>query len=180
MRHCAPVVTASQPAVAGAQLRGFTLVEVMVALAIVAITLPALMMTLYQQADDTAYLRDKTQAQLVAADKLTELRLRVAATRELKAEKSSGTARLAERDWRWRMEITQAPGVEKFFRVDIRVGLAEQEETATLYELAAFMSGDLQVDTSRSTTGGDAGRRANQDDLTTGDSTPEPPAERTP
>ena len=55
--------------------RGFTLVEVMVALAIVAIALPALLMALYQQIDDTAYLRDKTLAYMVAENKLAEIRL---------------------------------------------------------------------------------------------------------
>ena len=64
--------------------RGFTLVEVMVALAVVAVALPALLTTLYQQADDTAYLRDKALAHMVAANRLQETRLVVAATRTLR------------------------------------------------------------------------------------------------
>ena len=65
--------------------RGFTLVEVMVALAIVAIALPALLMALYQQIDDTAYLRDKTLAYMVAENKLAEIRLVIGSTRNLSA-----------------------------------------------------------------------------------------------
>src|SRR5210317_1147355 len=42
---------------AARRVAGFTLVEVMVALAIVAIALPALLFTLYQQVDTTGYLR---------------------------------------------------------------------------------------------------------------------------
>ena len=55
--------------------RGFTLIEVMVALAVVAIALPALLISLYQQVDSTAYLRDKSIAHMVAANKLVELRV---------------------------------------------------------------------------------------------------------
>ena len=54
---------------------GFTLVEVMVALAVVAVALPALMVALYQQIDGTAYLQDKSLAHMVATNKLTEIRI---------------------------------------------------------------------------------------------------------
>jgi general secretion pathway protein I len=125
--------------------RGFTLVEVMVALAIVAIALPALLMALYQQIDDTAYLRDKTLAYMVAENKLAEIRLVIGSTRNLSAGKDSGLASMADRDWYWWVE-TKATEVEKFFRVDITVSLDEQQQEQPLYTLSAFMSGDLETD----------------------------------
>ena len=125
--------------------RGFTLVEVMVALAIVAIALPALLMSLYQQIDDTAYLRDKTLAYMVAENKLAEIRLVIGSTRNLSAGKDSGLASMADRDWYWWVE-TKTTEVEKFFRVDITVSLDEQQQEQPLYTLSAFMSGDLETD----------------------------------
>ena len=125
--------------------RGFTLVEVMVALAIVAIALPALLMALYQQIDDTAYLRDKTLAYMVAENKLAEIRLVIGSTRNLSAGKDSGLASMADRDWYWWVE-TKATEVEKFFRVDITVSLDEQQQEQPLFTLSAFMSGDLETD----------------------------------
>ena len=125
--------------------RGFTLVEVMVALAIVAIALPALLMALYQQIDDTAYLRDKTLAYMVAENKLAEIRLVIGSTRNLSAGKDSGLASMADRDWYWWVE-TKTTEVEKFFRVDITVSLDEQQQEQPLYTLSAFMSGDLETD----------------------------------
>ena len=124
--------------------RGFTLVEVMVALAIVAIALPALLMSLYQQIDDTAYLRDKTLAYMVAENKLAEIRLVIGSTRNLSAGKDSGLASMADRDWYWWVE-TKATEVEKFFRVDITVSLDEEQQEQPLYTLSAFMSGDLEA-----------------------------------
>jgi len=126
--------------------RGFTLVEVMVALAIVAIALPTLLMALSQQVDDTAYLRDKTIAQMVAANKLAEMRLVIGSTRNLTAGKDNGIATMMDRDWYWWVE-TKPTQVEKFFRVEISVALEEDQQDQPLYMLTAFMSGDLEVDT---------------------------------
>lgn len=125
--------------------RGFTLVEVMVALAVVAVALPAVMMSLYQQTDDTAYLRDKSMAHMVAANKLAEMRLVVASTRNLSAGKDSGLAQMADRDWHWWVE-TKTTEVEQFYRVEISVAFEEEQREQPLYTLNAFMSGDLQMD----------------------------------
>ena len=63
--------------------RGFTLIEVMVALAVVAVALPALLMTLSQQLDSVRYLEDRSHAQWVAANRLAELRLARRQTRSI-------------------------------------------------------------------------------------------------
>ncbi len=81
--------------------RGFTLIEVLVALAIIAIALPALMVSIGQQLDGTAYIRDKTIAQWVALNKMAELRLANNVTGKLPENKSSGKEEVANRDWYW-------------------------------------------------------------------------------
>ena len=125
--------------------KGFTLVEVMVALAIVAIALPAVMMALYQQADDTAYLRDKTIAQMVAANQLAQMRLVVGATRNLQTGKDSGVSTMVERDWYWWLETKKTP-VADFFRIEISVALEEERKEQPLYTLTGFMRSDLAVE----------------------------------
>ena len=125
--------------------RGFTLVEVMVALAIVAITLPALLMALYQQVDDAAYLRDKTLAEMIAVNKLTQMRLVVASTRNVRAAKDSGETRFVDRDWYWWTETTTTDA-GKVFRVDISVALSEERREQPLYKLTGSLFGDLTTD----------------------------------
>ena len=125
--------------------RGFTLVEVMVALAVVAIALPAVLTALYQQIDDVGYLRDKSMAHMVAANKLAEMRLVIGSTRSLQAGKDSGQTELAERDWYWWLQTTTTE-VAQFFRVEIVVAAEEEQRDRPLYTLVAFMSADLQVD----------------------------------
>lgn len=125
--------------------RGFTLVEVMVALAVVAIALPALLVALYQQVDSTAYLRDKTMAHAVAANKLTELRLLSRARQGLFRGNDGGVAQMGERDWYWWLQ-SQPTEVEQFYRVEISVALEETSRDAPLYTLVAFLSSDLQAE----------------------------------
>ncbi|MEP6389280.1 MAG: type II secretion system minor pseudopilin GspI [Halioglobus sp.] len=165
----------TRPQVRG--VSGFTLVEVMVALAIVAIALPALLFTLYNQVDTTAYLRDKSMAQLVAVNKMTEVRLVALAQRELSAGREVGSASLADREWFWTVESTPTE-VPQFFRVIVSVG--EQEESAIpergLYSLVAYLSADLRVDTTPLEESGDpqeAGEPIDgRDDAASGSETP--------
>ena len=123
--------------------RGFTLIEVMVALAVVAIALPALLMSLYQQVDSTGYLRDKSLANMVAANKLTEIRIVSRASQSLLRGKDSGVSPMADRDWYWWLD-SQPTEVENFYRVEITVALDEEQREQPLHTLVAFLSADLR------------------------------------
>lgn len=123
--------------------RGFTLVEVMVALAIVALALPALLVALSRQVDATGYLRDKSIAQMVAANKLAELRILSRARQSLLQGRDSGVSEMVDREWYWWLE-TQPTEVPEFYRVEIGVALGEEDEQQPLYTLVAFLNGDLK------------------------------------
>jgi len=125
--------------------RGFTLVEVMVALAVVAVALPALMMSLDQQVDGTGYLRDKSLAHLVASNKLTEIRLLAKSTQDLLKGKDSGVVLMADREWYWWIE-SKATEVDQFYRIVITVAAEEEQREQPLQTLVAFMSADLAVE----------------------------------
>ena len=118
--------------------RGFTLVEVLVALAVVALSLPALLFALDQQVDGTAYLRDKSLARLVASNKLTEVRLLAGARGQLLRGSESGEERLAGRDWYWWLDSasTEVPG---FNRIEVRVGLSPGDGDNSLVTLVGYL-----------------------------------------
>ena len=124
---------------------GFTLVEVMVALAIVALALPALMFALQQQVDATGYLRDKSLAHAVASNKLSEVRILALARGDLLKGRESGVVTLAEREWYWWMEseVTEVP---QFYRLQIDVALDQQDADIPLYSLVAFLPADLEAE----------------------------------
>lgn len=126
--------------------KGFTLIEVMVALAVVAVALPALMLTLNQQIDGTAYIRDKSLANIVAANKLEEIRLIAKATRKLPSGEGSGVRELADRQWYWWRESTPQPDNPNFYRIEISVAQAEELIDEPLITLVAFMSADFKLD----------------------------------
>ena len=126
----------------GLRADGFTLVEVMVALAVVAVALPALMFSLHQQVDGTAYLRDKSLARMVASNKLNEVRLLARARQQLVKGSDSGSYELAGRLWQWRLVTTETV-VPNFYQIEIAVSAPEAPEDEVLYTLIGSMSGDL-------------------------------------
>ncbi len=122
--------------------RGFTLVEVMVALTVVAVTLPALLFLLSQQVDGTAYLRDRSIAQWVAADRVAEVRLAVARQRRARAGVIAGETERAGRTWNWRSEIQETP-VAGFMRLTVTVSEEDADEDEVLYTLDAFLNAEV-------------------------------------
>lgn len=118
--------------------RGFTLVEVMVALMVIAIALPALLKALYQQVDGTAYLRDKSIAQWVANNKLAENRIQLARNDVLFRGERNGVEEMAGRDWYWWTTSEPTP-VEDFYRLEIVVAGAEEQRDQPLYTLVGYL-----------------------------------------
>ncbi len=77
---------------------GFTLIEVMVALTIIAISLGALLSTSGTQANSASYLKLKTLAHWVAVNELTQLRI----AREFPATgDKKGSTEMANKEWYW-------------------------------------------------------------------------------
>jgi len=101
--------------------RGFTLIEVLVALAIVAIGMSAVLSALSSSADTVSYLRDKTFAQWVALNKIATLRI---SGQQPPTGNSNGDTDYAGRSWHWRQAVvaTEVPGV---VRIDVSVRPAE-------------------------------------------------------
>jgi len=100
---------------------GFTLVEVLVALAIVAIAFTALIRVVGFSADTTAILQERSLALWVAQNRMARHQLdRVwpaIGTRE-------GTDEMADQKWYWKEKITAS--IHKDIRqIDIEVGDAE-------------------------------------------------------
>lgn len=100
---------------------GFTLIEVLVALAIVAIGMAAVLGALGSAADTASYLRDKTFAQWIALNQLAQARLQ---SQPPTIGASDGELDYAGRHWRWRQEISDG-GFPGILRIDVSVQLAD-------------------------------------------------------
>lgn len=80
---------------------GFTLVEVMVALLIVAVAISSLLFQMMSTIDNTAYLRDKTIAHWVALNQMELIFLENRHTNQLLVRERSGEETMAGRQWYW-------------------------------------------------------------------------------
>ncbi|HSG62470.1 MAG TPA: type II secretion system minor pseudopilin GspI [Pseudomonadales bacterium] len=96
--------------------RGFTLVEVMVALAVVALALPAMLGAMITTADGTSHMRDKALAQWVAANQLSEFRLAAQLKGDMPRDGARGETDMAGRAWYWvlKTENTEVAGLVRW------------------------------------------------------------------
>ncbi|MGH8042686.1 MAG: type II secretion system minor pseudopilin GspI [Rudaea sp.] len=118
--------------------RGFTLLEVLVALLVLALALLALSRTAASQVDVFGALRERTVAGWLAADVLAQTRL---ATPFPATGTSDGRRRFGGREWRYDI-VVQATPVASIRRIDVHV-YAPDDPKSPLATLTGFGGQDL-------------------------------------
>lgn len=118
--------------------RGFTLLEVLIALAVLALGLMALIGTTGSAARDSAHLRDKTFATWVGMNELSMLRVQQAWPND---DSLNGDADMGGQKWHWKATMTKTADPD-LLRVDIDVSLPDSDQVITT--VTGFMGRPLQ------------------------------------
>lgn len=141
--------------------RGFTLIEVMVALLVVAMGLAALMITVSSTARTSGALRDKTMAQWIALNRLTEVRLNL---NKFGPNTDAGEINFANRTWHYDTRYFDT-SIATMKRVVVRVYAGDAktkgnpviEATGFLGSSVAVPGGSNVIDWTQGSTPGSAG-----------------------
>lgn len=83
---------------------GFTLLEVLITIAVIAIALFAILRVTQQAARTTAYLQDKITADLVANDVMARVRAGLVLA-PLSGGKQTGNILMLQRQWEWQLSV---------------------------------------------------------------------------
>ena len=119
---------------------GYTLIEVLIALAIISVALLAALRASAQGSSNVGELRSRMLAGWVAENRLSEYRAR---GEWLPTGVRRGTARQAGIDFAWREEISATPNAA-FRRVDIYIHASPADPHA-LVHLAGFITQSAQA-----------------------------------
>ena len=117
-------------------IKGFTLLEVMVALAIIAMALAAATSAVSGNIRNASGLQQRTYAHWVAMNQLAEMQL----SKKWPATKTTkGSSLMAKQEWYWSTKVTKTPdGFDLIRRVDVMVRLDEDDESP-LVTLTGFV-----------------------------------------
>lgn len=109
--------------------KGFTLLEVMVALMILAIGLAAAVTTVTASVRNTAGLKERTFAEFVAMNELARIEI----NGNKKPNKTEGSTEMGGHEWYWKMEFKKtADETGHLMFVDISVRTHEDDENAVV------------------------------------------------
>lgn len=113
--------------------RGFTLIEVLVALVIAAIALSAISRTTIQATDSAQALRDRQLALWVAQNELTQIRM---ARLWPSIDTTEGSQSMAGREWQWTLKVAATP--EPWLR-RVEVEVSEKNRNSASVSLVDFV-----------------------------------------
>ena len=113
--------------------RGFTLIEVLVALVIAAIALSAISRTTIQATDSAQALRDRQLALWVAQNELTQIRM---AHLWPSIDTSEGSQSMAGREWQWTLKVAATP--EPWLR-RVEIEVSEKNRSSASVSLVDFV-----------------------------------------
>ncbi|MDJ0807235.1 MAG: type II secretion system minor pseudopilin GspI [Gammaproteobacteria bacterium] len=117
------------------QQRGFTLLEVLVALSVLAIALASIIKVSANQAVNTEHLRDKTLAHWVAMNQIAQLQL----TRQWPpAGKKRGTEEMGLHEWHWQRIVSNTPD-SRVRRIQFNV-FRHRDDESPVTQLSSFLT----------------------------------------
>ena len=115
--------------------RGFTLIEVMVALSIFALAALAAVFATSNHLASLAHMQDKTMARYVAANVMAEVTIDYPPE-----DGSSGSETFAEVDWQWRLEVLETATTDVFM---VTVDVRREEDGPIMHSLTSFVGPNL-------------------------------------
>lgn len=119
------------------QQSGFTIIEVIIALTIVAVALPALLNLVLIQTDNTTRLRERTLAEYVARNQLNTQRLNYQLSDQLLNGRQTGTEEFSGIEWHWIAE-SEKTAIDEMRRINVSVATDANEARENP---AAYLSG---------------------------------------
>lgn len=118
---------------------GFTLIEVLIALAIVSISLGALISISSQDISRAERMQKNMIANWVAQNQITEHRL---SNKKIKVGSTKGSILFAKYDWEWELSVSKT-SADNLYRMDINV--SELNKNIVSRNLTGFVFEDIGI-----------------------------------
>jgi general secretion pathway protein I len=150
---------------------GFTLIEVVVAMAILGIGMLAVFKTIGDTVYNVDELRDRSFAEWIADNRLTEIRT---SGDMPSVDETAGEVEFAGRQWHWLTKVSQTQ-VQGLRRIDVSVRRDEDPENSSIVTLSGFVGATAtaappaQIDWYRNLGDDDGGGDGEDDDFDEGD-----------